>query len=720
MTPLSAGSEVPFYIPSTSAPMRPRRTLKFGDAFAVLDAQGDIGMSAGGPDGLFFHDTRYLTRLELSICGRQPLLLGSTVLDDNVALIVDLTNPDQYQDGQLVLPKDTIHIVRSILLWNGAAYERLALGNYGDEPAGFTLGFSYDSDFADLFEVRGQERAKRGMALPPEINGDGIVLGYRGLDQVDRRTLITFEPAPRRLDRYSAQFDFHLEPGRRQALYVAIGCDEPPLKGRSGFYASLRRSRRARHHATRSVASVETSNDVFNEILCRAMADLYMLVTNTPEGPYPYAGIPWYSTTFGRDGILTALLMLWVDPNVARGVLRRLAHLQAREVDPAADAEPGKILHEMRGGEMATLGEVPFQLYYGSIDSTPLFVLLAGAYFDRTGDLDLMRELWPSIAAALDWIERYGDTDGDGFVEYRRAAETGLANQGWKDSWDSVFHADGALADGPIALCEVQGYVFAAWRAAARIARALGDGGRAEALERQAAELAERFEDAFWCEEIGTYAIALDGDKRPCRVRSSNAGQVLFSGIARPDRAERVADQLLTPAFFSGWGIRTIAMGEARYNPMSYHNGSIWPHDNAMIALGLARYGLTGQVDRVFRALFDAAGYMDLRRLPELYCGFRRRRGRGPTLYPVACAPQAWASAAMFGLIHASLGMEFSPGEREVRFRLPRLPAFLDELTIRGLKVNGSEFDVAIKRHEAEVAVSAASRDGAGRALVIL
>jgi glycogen debranching enzyme len=412
--------------------------------------------------------------------------------------------------------------------------------------------------------------------------------------------------------------------------------------------------------------------------------------------------------------------MLWLDPNVARGVLRRLAALQAREVDPAADAEPGKILHEMRGGEMAILGEVPFRLYYGSIDSTPLFVLLAGAYFDRTGDLGLLRELWPSIAAGLDWIDRYGDADGDGFVEYRRAAETGLANQGWKDSYDSVFHADGALAEGPIALCEVQGYVFAARHAAARIARGLGDPQRAEALERQAAELAERFEEAFWCEDIGTYAIALDGHKRPCRVRTSNAGQALFSGIARPDRAARVADQLLTPAFSSGWGIRTVATSEARYNPMSYHNGSIWPHDNAIIALGFARYGLTAHVERVFTGLFDAAGYMDLRRLPELYCGFRRRRGRGPTLYPVACAPQAWASAAMFGLIHASLGMEFSPTEEEMRFRGPRLPAFLDELTIRDLKLNGTEFDVVLKRHQAEVAVSVISRQGEGRAIVVL
>jgi glycogen debranching enzyme len=407
--------------------------------------------------------------------------------------------------------------------------------------------------------------------------------------------------------------------------------------------------------------------------------------------------------------------MLWFDPSVARGVLRRLAYYQAKDDDPEADAQPGKILHEMRQGEMAALGEVPFRLYYGSVDSTPLFVMLAGMYAQRTGDWGLIRELWPSIEAALSWIDGPADIDRDGFVEYYRATEDGLANQGWKDSVDAVFHADGRLAEGPIALAEVQGYVYAAKNLAAFCARRLGLPKHAAELEAEAAALAERFEAAFWCPGIDTYALALDGAKEPCRVRTSNAGQVLFTGIAAPDRARKVGRDMLDPAFFSGWGIRTVAQGEPRYNPMSYHDGSVWPHDNALIAAGLARYGLKAQLDRVFRGLFDAAAYMDLRRLPELFCGFKRYRGRGPTLYPVACSPQAWASGTPFALLQASLGLEFDPDANEIRLRNPRLPPFLEEAYLSNLRLGGASVDMVIRRHDTDVSLQVLRAGGAIR-----
>jgi glycogen debranching enzyme len=713
-------AEQPFYIPMTGPAARPRRSLKHDDTFIVLDSHGDIGASAGGPDGLFNADTRYLARLELVLDQVQPLLLGSNLRDDNSALTIDLTNPDVYSQGRIVLPKDMLHIVRTIFLWRGTAYQRIGLQNHGDRRASFDLTLLFDNDFADLFEVRGEKRPRRGIGSAKLPSPAEVVLEYKGLDEVSRCTALHFDPRPTRLAVNAATYHFDLEPQQISSLFVAASCNKPQGARPARFFSGLLAHRREMRCSTASTASIETSNNIFNEVLCQSMADLNILMTDTPQGRYPYAGIPWYSTTFGRDGLITALQMLWVDPRVARGVLRRLAYYQATSVDPLADAEPGKILHEMRGGEMAALREVPFAQYYGSVDATPLFVLLAGLYFERTGDEATLAELWPAIEAALRWIDGAGDPDGDGFVEYQRASEQGLANQGWKDSYDAIFHADGRLAEGYIALSEVQGYVFAGKRLAARCALRLGKREVAQKLEVEAYLLAERFEQAFWCEELGTYALALDGDKQPCKVRSSNVGHLLFSGMIREDRARKVAADLMRPHFFTGWGIRTISAGEARYNPMSYHNGSIWPHDNALTALGLARYGLKHSVEQVFKGLFDAATYMDLRRLPELFCGFRREKHRGPTLYPVACAPQAWASATPFTLLEASLGLEFDVERGEIRLRNPRLPAFLDEVILRELQLGTSTVDLCIRRHDDDVSMEVLRRRGQIQVSIVL
>jgi glycogen debranching enzyme len=713
-------AEQPFYIPMTGPAALPRRSLKHDDTFIVLDDHGDLGASAGGPDGLFNADTRYLAHLELLLDEVQPLLLGSNLRDDNSALTIDLTNPDIYRQGRLVLPKDMLHIVRTIFLWRGTAYQRIGLQNHGDRRACFDLKLTFDNDFADLFEVRGSTRSRRGAGSSRLHGPADVVLEYRGLDGMTRTTALNFDPRPTRLAVNTATYHFDLAPHETASLFVAVSCNALEGHRPGRFFRSLLAHRREMRRSTVGAASIETSNDIFNEVLCQAMADLNILLTETPQGRYPYAGIPWYSTTFGRDGLITAMQMLWVDPRVAHGVLRRLAAYQAKDTDPLADAAPGKILHEMRGGEMAALREVPFACYYGSVDSTPLFVLLAGLYVERTDDIETLRELWPAIEASLHWIDGPGDPDRDGFVEYQRASDQGLANQGWKDSYDAVFHADGELAEGYIALAEVQGYVFAGKRLAARCARRLGKVELADRLEAEAARLAERFEDAFWCEELNTYALALDGKKRQCQVRTSNAGQLLFSGMVREDRARRVAADLLRPHFFSGWGIRTVAHGEARYNPMSYHDGSIWPHDNALIALGFARYGLKHAVEQVFKGLFDAASYMDLRRLPELFCGFRREKHRGPTLYPVACAPQAWASATPFTLLEAALGLEFDAGLGEIRLSNPHLPAFLDWVILRDVRLGTSTVDLRFRRHGEDVSLEVLRRHGQIQISIVL
>ena len=708
-------ASAPQYAISASANLQERRTrtLKHGDTFAVFDQRGDIGGELGNSEGLYHRDTRILSQFQLLLEDARPLLLSSMTQDDNAVFSADLSNPDLLVDGQIALRREQLHLHRTKFVWSGACYERLLVRNFSDAALHVRLTFRFASDFADLFEVRGEHRTAHGESSAELTSDHGVLLRYEGLDRIERATGLTFAPAPKTLTTGRAAYELALKPRETRRIFVRYGIADDALEwsGRN-FYRQMRAARHALRESSSRAASVDSSNSVFNEIVRRSVSDLYMLITDTPQGHYPYAGTPWFSTPFGRDGIITALMTLWVDPSIAKGVLGFLASTQATAVESVRDAEPGKILHEMRHGEMANLREVPFGRYYGSVDSTPLFVLLLGEYFVRTGDIDTVRALWPNAQAALRWIDIYGDRDGDGFVEYYRQTKEGLANQGWKDSHDAIFHSDGRTAEGPIALCEVQAYVYGAKRHGALMAAALGHHDLASSLQAQAVALRQQFEQKFWLEDLSTYALALHGAKQPCRVVSSNAGQVLLTGIASPEHAQRVTDTLLTPAMFSGWGIRTVAMSAARYNPMSYHNGSVWPHDNGLIAMGMARYGHKHAAAQVFGALFDAASYMDLRRLPELFCGFLRRQHNAPTQYPVACSPQAWASATTLCVLQATLGLELFDGSREVAFYRPVLPEFLDHVHLRNLRLTGGSVDVLLHRHGNDVAVTVTRREG--------
>lgn len=686
------------------------QVLKHQDTFGVFDRHGDIKPVGLGEEGVYHHGTRHLSTLLLRIGDERPLLLGSTARRDNARLSVDLTNPDM-QVGGHPLAHSSVHISRTKVLWDGVCHERLVVRNFALHGVGIELVLHFGADFADIFEVRGMDRERRGRLHAPEVRDGAVTIAYDGLDGVRRSTEVAFDPEPDWLGARAARYRLTLDPGRATSVDLAITCRTGDEAGprRIGFELARDRATSLGDAVERTSARISTTNELADEWLQRSMADLAMMTTQTEHGPYPYAGVPWYSTVFGRDALFVGRQTLWLMPDLTAGILRYLAAFQADRDDPATDAQPGKILHELRHGEMARTGEVPFARYYGSHDATPLFVGLAAAHLRQTGDTALARELWPHVERALAWMDGPGDPDGDGFLEYARRTPNGLMQQGWKDSHDSVFHSDGRLARGPIALCEIQGYAYEARLGAAAMADALGFADRADALRAQAAALRQRFDAAFWLDDLGTYAMALDGEKQPTRVLTSNPGHCLASGIALDSRARRVAATLLGDASFSGWGVRTVAAGEPRYNPMSYHDGSVWPHDTAMVALGLGAVGDRDGAARIFGGLFDAARHFDLMRLPELFCGFSRRDGEAPTLYPVACSPQAWASGAPFMLLQACLGLSVDAAARRVTLDRARLPLFLDQVRIAGLPVGTSRLDLLLERQEQGVGVNVLS-----------
>jgi glycogen debranching enzyme len=702
-----------FYILATeSSAEEPKRVLKDGETFAVFDLHGDIQPAGPCQEGLYHEGTRFLSHLLFKLEHARPFLLNSNVQKDNLFFIANLTNPDIYQAGSIILPRGTLHITRTKMLWQAVCYETLKFSNYGLSSIDVQFSVDYSADFADLFEVRGMTRERKGTRHEAILEPAGLRFDYTGLDGVLRRTQIECSPAPDNFSSQGLMSRHRLGPKEEKEFHLTYSCEISSAPAARVNYSQARAAAQAALAGQQTTeCQVHTSNEQFNEWLARSSADLHMMFTNTQFGVYPYAGVPWFNTAFGRDGIITALEYLWINPAIARGVLSFLAALQARQIDAVRDAEPGKIMHETRRGEMAALSEIPFALYYGTVDATPLFVLLAGAYFESTNDLDFIRSIWPNIDLALDWLDQYGDKDGDGFIEYARSSPKGLVQQGWKDSWDSVSHQDGTIAAAPIALCEVQGYAYAAKRAGAAIALALGQVEKSQTLLIRAKKLKEIFHDRFWSEELSTYVLALDGEKRQCRIRTSNAGHCLYADIAAKNYAHKLAGTLMAAESFSSWGVRTLAASEARFNPMAYHNGSVWPHDNALIAAGLARYGFKNDAKKIFTGLFEASLYVDYR-LPELFCGFEKRNGEAPVPYPVACSPQAWSAAAVFLLLSAVLGLKVDGAAARLSFTRPTLPDFLDEIEIENMRVGAGTVDLAIHRRAQAATIEIRRRHG--------
>jgi glycogen debranching enzyme len=691
----------------------PKTVIKHGNAFVVTDPWGDFSLQFQGDLGFFVGDTRFLHFLELRLCRQRPLVLGRSISDDNLQIAVDLTNVD-LSDDRGAVPANALYIQRLVTLYERQLFETFTVTSYLDTPVEVPLELRFAADYADIFEVRGTARAQRGHAEPPAVNGRVVRLGYRGLDGVGRWTELAFGIHPDLLSAELAVFRLRLMPQRPLRLAVVVtaqveGQSRPPHLAVGEVVRRLRDEDEGRR---RAMARITTGNAQFNAMLSRAAADLRMLQTETPDGRISYAGIPWYATTFGRDSLITALQLLPFDPGLAASTLRVLARYQATTDDPFLDAEPGKILHEYRTGEMANCREVPFIPYYGTVDATPLFLVLLAEYVRHTGDLRLARELWPAAERAAAWLDGPGDADGDGYIEYCRRSPQGLVNQGWKDSWDSVMHASGELACPPIALCEVQGYQYAARLGLAGLAERLGDPARAARLRERAERLARSFAVDFWLPEEGTYALAVDGTRRRCEVVASNPGHCLWTGIAAPEHAPAIAKRLMAEDMFTGWGLRTLSSREVRYNPMSYHNGSVWPHDNAIAAAGFRRYGLTEPIVALTTALFEASLAFEHSRLPELFCGFARQARLGVTRYPVACSPQAWAAGAIFQLLAACLGLSGEPLENRVTLVSPVLPPWLEWVEIYGLELGRSNIDLRVVHGREAASVELIGRRG--------
>lgn len=686
--------------------------IKEGELFLYTDLEGNADRFNNSGFGLYYKDTRFLSIFEMKIGSKDAVLLSSTA-DRNYSSQIELTNAEIPLNSGNFIPQETINI-RRLRVIDDRLYERIRLKNYNNFPVDFDLRLILDSDFADIFEVRGLRRTSpRGKKLKAKSNHDSILLAYIGGDEVFRRTKIEFLTPPDRIEDNEAIFHIHLEPDGR--LYLNFSVD--PLIGeaelpRGDFSRSVGDLRVEYERWQDQCTRIFTDNELFNTMLERGQRDIRLLLSETPVGNIMVGGIPWYVAPFGRDSIITCLQTMMLNPDPSIETARVLARYQGDRVDEWRDEEPGKILHEVRQGELAGVKEIPHTPYFGGVDTTPLFLILVSDIFKWTNDFQLMIELLPAIESALKWIDEYGDSDRDLFVEYQRKSKRGLLNQGWKDSFAAVINVDGSIAEPPISICEVQGYVYYAKKRMSELFKFLGDYNTSSRLAVEAEALKKKFNDVFWLKNENYFAMAIDGSGRLIETVTSNPGHCLWSGIIDEDKASHVSRRLLESDMFSGWGIRTMSKSSPHYNPMSYHNGSVWPHDNAMIMKGLMRYGYLEEANSILTGLFEAATHYDYFRLPELFCGFTKRGNNRPVNYPVACSPQSWAAGSVYMMTQAMLGLEADAPNNTLYVNRPMLPRWLNQVELHDLRVGSSKLSMVFRREGSVTSFTVKKKEG--------
>ncbi|HEX5641641.1 MAG TPA: glycogen debranching N-terminal domain-containing protein [Thermoleophilia bacterium] len=696
-----------------------RLAVKEDDLFLYTNELGQVPGTENSVLGLYYRDTRYLSRYVLSIAGRQPVLLSASG-ERGYAATIELTNLEARTADGRVLPQASVHVRRTRFV-SDRLYELLRVRNYHQREVDLVLDLDFDADFADLFEVRGSRRRRRGSRLAPRVSDGVLTLSYLGLDDVTRQTIVRFHDRPESLKQGRARFRLRLPPGERAVIRYDVQVVGPEAPGEDGgeFNARIGALRHEHERWASGATDIFTDNDQLNRVLRRGQDDLRLLSTVIDGERVPLSGLPWFGAPFGREMTFVGLETLLLDLRWARSAVSFLARRQGVQDSAFREEQPGKIMHELRRGELAAIRAVPHTPYYGSVDSTALWLLLVAELAMWTGDLDEFELRAAAVDAALGWIDGPGDPDGDGFVEYERRSRVGLRNQGWRDSFDAVLHEDGTPATGPIALAETQGYVYYAKRRLAAVFGQLGDVERAERLSQDAARLKRAFNERFWVEDQGFYAMALDGQKRQVRSASSTIGHALWSRIVAEEHVPAVVRRLMAPDMFTGWGIRTLSKEARYYNPVSFYNGSVWPFDTALIANGLKKHGYVQEANRLAWGLVEAASAHEYARLPEMFCGFTRQTVDRPVSFPMACSPDANSAAALYLVLQSMLGIYAQAEENIVYVHNPVLPRWLGEVTLSNLRVGRTTMRLRFRREGGQTSFSVLDKQGPGRIVVV-